>query len=93
MVGWLLPSWRAAAIKLPCSYAAKKAGISCQLNRGPFIFEYLLPVFMPLCSMQRHPTMTFKPLGGLNCTKDLRCKEDNGSASQAVVWCWRPAPV
>jgi hypothetical protein len=60
-VGWLTPVARAAPIRLPCSSAAKKEGMSAQLKLVVFMNEWLVFGFMQLCDGSELKTIVFTP--------------------------------
>jgi len=60
-VGWLTPVARAAPIRLPCSSAAKKEGMSAQLKLDVFINEWLVFGFMQLCNGAEVQTIHLRP--------------------------------
>lgn len=60
-VGWLTPVARAAPIKLPCSRAAKKEGMSAQLKFDVFMDEWLVYRFMQLCNSDWAKTIICRP--------------------------------
>jgi hypothetical protein len=52
---------RAAPIRLPCSSAAKKEGMSAQLKLVVFMNEWLVFGFMQLCDGSELKTIVFTP--------------------------------